>query len=74
MSEFVYDRDYQPAIKPIEELRQVIDEIIDGNPGEVLTPELQGKFAEAVAHVAAKYGKSPDEMTQLVETIIREEG
>ncbi|MGB4762841.1 MAG: hypothetical protein WBP12_05815 [Candidatus Saccharimonas sp.] len=67
MNEFLHDG--RVDREPIDELRDAIDEIIDGSPEEILSPELEERFNVAVAHVAQKYNKSIEEMTHLVGTI-----
>ena len=69
MNEFLNRDSEQVSLTPIEELRAAIDAITDGNPGEPLPHELEERFGDAVAGVAKKYGKSHEEMTQLVDTI-----
>lgn len=63
------DSEQLSSLRPIEELRAAIDAITDGNPDEPLKYELQERFNAAVAAVAAKYNKSPEEMEHLINTI-----
>ncbi|MGB4768170.1 MAG: hypothetical protein WBP22_02825 [Candidatus Saccharimonas sp.] len=69
MREFLNTDSEQSPLRPIEELRAAIDAITDGNPGELLTDQLEERFIAAVAAVAAKYNKSPEEMEHLINTI-----